>query len=164
MNTPIKVSNGSLTMCGLNDFRDTLKAHHTVVTLCRYPPKFIDSDKHERHHYYFRAKNTTPEIWAHAVDLVIDLLDTGKDVLLHCVHGRDRTGGVAYVVLRLLGNDVGETISKMMVARPSMVEEWSTILHENKVLYDAIAREVCSNLIHSFNPNKIKNNTERNDI
>ena len=49
-------------------------------------------------------KNSTPEVWAHAVDLVIDLLDTGKDVLLHCVHGRDRTGGVAYVVLRLLAN------------------------------------------------------------
>ena len=165
MNKSIKVSNGSLTMCGLNDFRDTLKAHHTVVSLCRYPPKRIDSDKHERHHYYFRAKNSTPEIWAHAVDLVIDLLDGGKDVLLHCVHGRDRTGGVAYVVLRLLGNTIGETISKMMVARPSMVKEWSTILHENKDLYNDIGREVCNNLFHGkFNLNKIKNKTERNDI
>ena len=164
MNKSIKVSNGSLTMCGLSDFRDTLQPNHTIVTLCRYPPKFIDSDKHERHHYYFRAKNSSPEIWAHAVDLVIDLLDGGKDVLLHCVHGRDRTGGVAYVVLHLLGNTIGETISKMMVARPSMVKEWSTILHENKDLYNDIAREVCSNLIHNFNPNKIKNKTERNDI
>lgn len=161
MNQAIKVSNGSLTMCGLNDFRDTLKAHHTVVSLCRYPPKYIDSDKHERHHYYFRAKNSSPEIWAHAVDLVIDLLDGGKDVLLHCVHGRDRTGGVAYVVLHLLGNTIDETISKMMVARPSMVEEWSTILHENKDLYNDIAREVCNNLIHD---GEIKNNTERNNI
>jgi len=161
MNTPIKVSNGSLTMCGLNDFRDTLKAHHTVVTLCRYPPKFIDSDKHERYHYYFRAKNSSPEIWAHAVELVMGLLDAGEDVLLHCVHGRDRTGGVAYCILRMFGYDVGQTVARMMVARPSMVKEWSTILHENKDLYDKIGHELHHNMIHE---EKNKNNTERNDI
>ena len=162
MNKSVKVSNGSLTMCGLNDFRDTLKAHHTIVTLCRYPPKYIDSDKHERHHYYFRAKNSTPEIWAHAVDLVIGLLDEGKDVLLHCVHGRDRTGGVAYVVLRLLANlDDQEVRAKMVRLRPSMAIPWSDILPKNKELYDSIARELIHNMIHE---NKNKNNTERNDI
>ena len=161
MNKSIKVSNGSLTMCGLSDFRDTLQPHHTVVTLCRYPPKRIDSDKHERHHYYFRAKNSTPEVWAHAVDLVTGLLEEGKHVLLHCVHGRDRTGGVAYCLLRMFGNDVGQTITKMMVARPSMVKEWSTILHENKDLYDKIGLELCHNMIHET---KNKNKTERNDI
>jgi len=163
MNTPIKVSNGSLTMCGLNDFRDTLQPNHTIVTLCRYPPKFIDSDKHERHHYYFRAKNSTPEIWAHAVDLVIDLLDGGKDVLLHCVHGRDRTGGVAYVVLRLLENHLTheEVRATMVKLRPSMAIPWSDILPKNKDLYTDIAIQVCKNLIHD---GKNKNNTERNDI
>jgi len=149
MNKSIKVSNGSLTMCGLSDFRDTLQPNHTIVTLCRYPPKFIDSDKHERHHYYFRAKNSTPEVWAHAVDLVIDLLDEGKDVLLHCVHGRDRTGGVAYVVLRLLANlDDQEVRAKMVRLRPSMAIPWSDILPKNKDLYDSIVNEVMHNLIH----------------
>ncbi len=149
MNKSIKVSNGSLTMCGLSDFRDTLQPNHTIVTLCRYPPKFIDSDKHERHHYYFRAKNSTPEVWAHAVDLVIDLLDTGKDVLLHCVHGRDRTGGVAYVVLRLLANlDDQEVRAKMVELRPSMAIPWSDILPKNKDLYNSIANEVIHNMIH----------------
>ena len=162
MNKSVKVSNGSLTMCGLSDFRDTLQPNHTIVTLCRYPPKYIDSDKHERHHYYFRAKNSTPEIWAHAVDLVIGLLDEGKDVLLHCVHGRDRTGGVAYVVLRLLANlDDQEVRAKMVRLRPSMAIPWSDILPKNKELYDSIARELIHNMIHE---NKNKNNTERNDI
>mgnify|MGYP003122774473 FL=1 len=162
MNTPIKVSNGSLTMCGLDDFRDTLQPNHTIVTLCRYLPKFINSDKHERHHYYFRAKNSTPEVWAHAVDLVIDLLDTGKDVLLHCVHGRDRTGGVAYVVLRLLANlDDQEVRAKMVKLRPSMAIPWSKILPDNIDLYNSIANEVIHNMIHE---KKNKNNTERNDI
>ena len=162
MNKSIKVSNGSLTMCGLDDFRDTLQPNHTIVTLCRYPPKFINSDKHERHHYYFRAKNSTPEVWAHAVDLVIDLLDTGKDVLLHCVHGRDRTGGVAYVVLRLLANlDDQEVRAKMVRLRPSMAIPWSDILPKNKDLYNSIANEVIHNMIHE---KENKNNTKRNDI
>ena len=162
MNKSIKVSNGSLTMCGLSDFRDTLQPNHTIVTLCRYPPKFIDSDKHERHHYYFRAKNSTPEVWAHAVDLVIDLLDTGKDVLLHCVHGRDRTGGVAYVVLRLLADLTDEEVRATMVKlRPSMAIPWSKILPDNKELYDSIVNEVMHNMTHEM---KNKNNTERNDI
>ena len=162
MNTPIKVSNGSLTMCGLDDFRDTLQSNHTIVTLCRYPPRYIDSDKHERHHYYFRAKNSTPEVWAHAVDLVIDLLDEGKDVLLHCVHGRDRTGGVAYAVLRLLANLTDEEVRATMAKlRPSMAIPWSKILPDNKELYEKIGWAVMHNMTHEI---KNKNNTERNDI
>jgi hypothetical protein len=61
----------------------------------------------------------------------------------------------------MFGNDVGQTVSKMMVARPSMVKEWSTILHENKDLYDKIGFELCHNMIHET---KNKNKTERNDI
>jgi rhodanese-related sulfurtransferase len=162
MNKRLDMVNGSLTLCGVDDFRDTLKKEHTVVTLCRYKPKWTSTDSNERHHYYFRAKNSTPEIWAHAVDLVIDLLDTGKDVLLHCVHGRDRTGGVAYVVLRLLANlNDKEVRAKMAELRPSMAIPWKDILPKNKELYDSIARELIHNMIHE---NKNKNKTERNDI
>jgi|TARA_R100000482_G_scaffold117962_1_gene61794 protein tyrosine/serine phosphatase len=93
---------------------------------------------------------------------VIDLLDTGKDVLLHCVHGRDRTGGVAYVVLRLLANlNDKEVRAKMAELRPSMAIPWKDILPKNKELYDNIARELIHNMIHE---NKNKNKTERNDI
>lgn len=107
-NKSFTFGNGSsLTMCDLEDFRDTLEPKHTVVTLCRYPPRFIDSDKQERHHYYFRAHSDDPNIWQHASELVLRLLDEGKDVLLHCVHGRDRTGGVAYIVLRILIAEMG---------------------------------------------------------
>jgi protein tyrosine/serine phosphatase len=107
-NISFTFKNGSsLTMCDLEDFRDTLEPKHTVVTLCRYPPRFIDSDKQERHHYYFRAHNDDPNIWQHASELVLGLLDEGKDVLLHCVHGRDRTGGVGYIVLRILISEMG---------------------------------------------------------
>ena len=64
-------------------------------------------------------------------------------------------------MLRMFGYDVGQTVARMMIARPSMVKEWSTILHENKDLYDKIAHELHHNMIHE---NKNKNKTERNDI
>ncbi len=107
MNNKLPIRKGSLTLCGVNDFRDTLKKEHTVVTLCRYKPKWSSTDSNERHHYYFRAHNTDPAIWSHAVRLVVDLINEGKDVLLHCVHGRDRTGGVAYVALKSLFSSWG---------------------------------------------------------
>ena len=136
---------GSLTLCGVNDFRDTLKKEHTVVTLCRYKPKWASTDSNERHHYYFRAYNTDPAIWSHAVRLVVDLINEGKDVLLHCVHGRDRTGGVAYAVIktlipRLTHENVCETMTDYM--RPTMKEEWSTILDERQEFYNEIIKEI----------------------
>src|SRR6056300_2019794 len=118
MNTPIKLGEGLLTMCDIKDFRDTLQSHHTVVSLCRFPPHWIDSDKNERHHYYFRAHNDDPKIWSHAVGIVMDAIAEGKDVLLHCVHGRDRTGGVAYAVLRLHGYEHDQAHFAMAEARP----------------------------------------------
>jgi hypothetical protein len=81
---------------------------------------------------------------------------------LHCVHGRDRTGGVAYVVLRLLADLTDEEVRATMVKlRPSMAIPWSKILPDNKELYDSIVNEVMHNMTHEM---KNKNNTERNDI
>ena len=141
MNTPIKVGGGTLTMCDINDFRDTLRKEHTVVTLCRYPPNWSSSDKNERHHYYFRAHNSDPAIWCHAVNLVMGLLKEGKDVLLHCVHGRDRTGGVAYVVLRLHDYDHDTAYKTMVEARPSQEMAWATKLVYRQPLYRKIIDE-----------------------
>lgn len=134
-NTPITFANGSsLTMCDLEDFRDTLKPTHTVVTLCRFPPRFIDSDKQERHHYYFRAHNNDPHIWQHASELVLDLLNKGKHVLLHCVHGRDRTGGVGFIVLNHMfpTKQSGEILKMMGKARPKIGVDTFT----EKVIYE----------------------------
>ena len=141
MNTPIKLGEGSLTMCGIDDFRDTLRKEHTVVTLCRFPPKWSKTDKNERHHYYFRAHNEDPAIWSHGVSIVMDLLKDGKDVLLHCVHGRDRTGGVAYVVLRLNGFSHEEAHAKMVEVRPSQEKAWATKIPMRRPLYQKIIEE-----------------------
>ena len=141
MNTPIKLGEGSLTMCDIKDFRDTLRKEHTVVTLCRFPPNWSNTDKNERHHYYFRAHNSDPKIWAHAVAIVMDAIAEGKDVLLHCVHGRDRTGGVAYAVLRLFGYEHDQTYLEMVDARPSQEAAWAVKIPYRRPLYEEIVEE-----------------------
>ena len=141
MNTPIKLGEGSLTMCDINDFRDTLRKEHTVVTLCRYLPKWSKVDKNERHHYYFRAFNEDPAIWTHAVQIVMDAIAEGKDVLLHCVHGRDRTGGVAYAVLRLHEYEHDQAHLTMVDARPSQESAWAVKIPLRRPLYEKIIEE-----------------------
>lgn len=145
----------SLTMCDLEDFRDTLEPKHTVVTLCRYPPRFIDSDKQERHHYYFRAHSDDPNIWQHASELVLGLLDEGKDVLLHCVHGRDRTGGVGYIVLRTLISEMGlhpsdtDSVTDLMaLLRPKIGDIFKEKVASKQILYDHVFNTVSLRRIH----------------
>ena len=141
MNTPIKLPKGSITMCDIKDFRDTLETEHVVVTLSRWQPTWHDSDKNERHHYYFRAHNNDPAIWGHALGIVFDLIEDDKDVLIHCVHGRDRTGGIVYMMLKILGMRHGEAFNTMSVARPSQTDEWSIRLDKNEMKYDKIIEE-----------------------
>jgi len=143
MNTPIELHVGTLTMCDVKDFRDTLKPNHTVVTLCKYPPKYNESDKNECYHYYFRYHNADSEVWATAALIVLDLLIEGRDVLLHCVHGRDRTGGVAYAVLRLFGFNHETVCTMMQGARPKMHDEWNTILDERRETHEAAYNVAC---------------------
>lgn len=155
-NKSFTFENGSsLTMCDLEDFRDTLEPKHTVVTLCRYPPRFIDSDKQERHHYYFRAHNDDPNIWQHASELVLGLLDEGKDVLLHCVHGRDRTGGVAYIVLRIVIAEMGwddydtdSVTDTMALLRPKIGDIFKEKVASKQILYDHVFNTVSLRRIH----------------
>ena len=128
-------------MCGVDDFRDTLRKEHTVVTLCRFPPKWSVVDKNERHHYYFRAFNEDPAIWAHAIQIVMDAIAEGKDVLLHCVHGRDRTGGVGYAVLRLHGYEHDQAHFAMVDARPSQESAWAVKIPLRRPLYEKIIEE-----------------------
>ena len=146
MNTPIELPGGTLTMCDVKDFRDTLKPNHTVLTLCKYPPKYNESDKNECYHYYFRYHNADPEVWAIPVLMVHDLIIEGHDVLLHCVHGRDRTGGVAYAVLRLFGFNHETACTMMQGARPKMHDEWKTILDERRYTQEAAYDVACQKI------------------
>ena len=133
MNTPIEgwKNGGSLTMCGLNDFMETVEGIDTpaVVTLCDKPHRQWHG---ETYCHYLSYKKFTPLAnWTAAAQKVMKLLDEGRDVLLHCIHGRDRTGTIAYVVLRGWGNIEHDTAIQMMYeARPSMKRQWQTLMNE----------------------------------
>jgi len=141
MNTPIKLGEGSLTMCDINDFRDTLRKEHTVVTLCRFPPTWSVVAKQEREHYYFRSFHDDSGIWTHAVQIVMDAIAEGKDVLLHCVSGRGRTGGVACAVLRLHAYAHDQAYLAMVDARPSQESAWAVKIPLRRTLYEKIIEE-----------------------
>tara|TARA_R110000751_G_scaffold286675_3_gene391229 strand:- start:9067 stop:9576 length:510 start_codon:yes stop_codon:yes gene_type:complete len=142
MNATIDLWQGTLTMCDILDFRDTLEKEHTVYTLCKYPPKYINSDKQDRYHFYFRAHDEGTKSWVIAVNHIEELLKEGKNVLLHCVHGRDRTGGVAYVLIRKHGTYNHEAAARVMKeVRPSMAKAWDGILEQRRDFYERILAE-----------------------
>jgi protein-tyrosine phosphatase len=128
----------------LNDLVTFLKECE-VVDFCERCEAFSLPEDGRQCNYYFRAHNTDPAIWGHAVQLVVDLIEEGKDILLHCVHGRDRTGGVGYAVIRTLYPSwTHGTVCNVMKnhMRPAMEEEWSTILDERQEFYNEILQEL----------------------
>ena len=160
-NTPTDVSNGTLTMCGLNDFMETMEIvnkrgrspsrNPAVVTLCDKPHRQWHGETYC--HYLSYRKFTPIEHWTAAAQKVIKLLGEGRDVVLHCIHGRDRTGTIAYVVMRHLGckihyntprekniRDHDFVLEKMYEARPSRVREWQTLMKERQTFHDVLLK------------------------
>tara|TARA_R110002167_G_scaffold110631_1_gene281214 strand:- start:524 stop:775 length:252 start_codon:yes stop_codon:yes gene_type:complete len=80
-------------------------------------------------------------MWITAIELVEELLSQGKDVLLHCIHGRDRTGGVAYVVLRNTGKTHSEACIILNKIRPRMALEWQKIMQDRRAFHESLMRE-----------------------
>ena len=143
MNTSIAVRNGTLTMCGLNDFMETVEGmdNPAVVTLCDKPHRQWHG---ETYCHYLSYKKFTPLAnWTAAAQKVMKLLDEGRDVVLHCIHGRDRTGTIAYVVLRGWGNIEHDTAIQMMYeARPSMKRQWSSLMKERQSFHDVLLKTI----------------------
>ena len=144
-NTPIQVGNGTLTMCGLNDFMETVEGidfnegNPAVVTLCDRPHREYHG---ETYCHYLSYKKFTPLAnWTAAAQKVMKLLDEGRDVLLHCIHGRDRTGTIAYVVLRC-SYPHKYTLKKMYEARPSMKRQWSSLMKERQSFHDVLLKSL----------------------
>ena len=154
-NIPIPAYQGTLTMCGLNDFMETMEmvkemTHApAVVTLCDKPHRQWHG---ETYCHYLSYKKFTPiEHWTAAAQKVLKLLYQGRNVLLHCIHGRDRTGTIAYVVLRdMLAKHFPESekqyshhdavLLNMYEARPSMKRQWQTLMKERQTFHDALLK------------------------
>ena len=137
-NKPFNLPKGTMTLCGINDFRDTLLPNHTVVTFCKYEPQYTTSDSNERHHYYFRCFYDNEDRWMGAIALVEELLSQGKDVLVHCLHGKDRTGGVGYVVIRNTGKTHSEACTILNTIRPQMTLKWKVIMSDRRKFHESL--------------------------
>ena len=151
-NTPIQVGKGTLTMCELSDFMETMKIFHepenvAVVTLCDRPHRQWHG---ETYCHYLSYKKFTPlEHWTAAAQKVMKLLDEGRSVVLHCIHGRDRTGTIAYVVLmkKLVDGfnrdrDSAFVLEKMYEARPSRVREWKSLMKERQTFHNVLLKSL----------------------
>jgi len=133
---------GTLTLCGLDDFDDTVETidNPAVVTLCRYHPKNWRGETY--HHFLSFQRNTPHEDWIAAAEKVMLLLGQKRNVLLHCIHGRDRTGTIAYIVLRLYDFDHVNACSVLRNARPSMGRVWKSLLEERLRFHEMIIEKM----------------------
>lgn len=154
-NTPINVGNGTLTMCGLNDFMETVEGidfnegNPAVVTLCDKPHRQWHG---ETYCHYLSYKKFTPlEHWTAAAQKVMKLLDEGRNVVLHCIHGRDRTGTIAYVVLMKNESPYDKcakntahnfVLGAMYEARSSMKRQWSSLMKERQSFHDVLLKSL----------------------
>lgn len=133
-NEGLQIGNGTLTLCGLSDFEQVVKPGNTVVTMSRYPQAFPqDCTDNDWIHCHFRFNSQDSFVWTSIVETVISLLEDGHDVILHCIKGKDRTGKVAYMVLREYGYSHTQAIDTMMRIRPVCADFWNTEAFERYI-------------------------------
>ena len=126
-NMELQIGNGTLTLCGLSDFEQAIKPGKTVVTMSRYPQVFPeDCMENEWIHCHFRFNSEEAVVWTSVTETVVSLLEDGHDVVLHCIKGKDRTGKVAYMVLREYGYTHAQAIQTMGDIRSVCAEFWFT--------------------------------------
>ena len=126
-NKELQIGNGTLTLCGLSDFEQAIKPGKTVVTMSRYPQVFPqDCIENEWIHCHFRFNSKDAFVWTSVTETVVSLLEDGHDVVLHCIKGMDRTGKVAYMVLREYGYTHKDAIKSIGEIRPVCAEFWFT--------------------------------------
>lgn len=138
-NKPWRVYDGILTLCGLDDFDEVYSnpASQVVVTLCKYPPD--NADPALTHHLYISFLRELPfHDWVKAVRVTEDLLKSGEDVVLHCIHGRDRTGAVAYAVLRRAGYSKTKTKDTLNHIRPRRAKEWRKLMRTREGFHESL--------------------------
>ena len=126
-NVELQIGNGTLILCGLSDFEQAIKPAKTIVTMSRYPQVFPqDCMENEWIHCHFRFNSEETFVWTSVTETVVSLLEDGHDVVLHCIMGKDRTGKVAYMVLREYGYTHKEAIKSIGEIRPVCAEFWFT--------------------------------------
>ena len=129
-NQKIPVFNGHLVLADVNDFEDTFNQHlpDMVISMSSKPPGFPEI-AHEgewlfRNFGGYDLKNM--DAMGAIANEAIDALQEGKTVLIHCLHGQDRTGIIGAALL-YAGHerDMNYYLDSIMIrARPVRAEYW----------------------------------------
>ena len=120
-NLPLNLWSGSLILCDVVDFMDTFETYlpDMVVTMCSKPPQFPKQNLDGRWlHRDFSGYDL--ENYNALGTIVVDVMDAlmnGKQVLLHCLHGQDRTGIAGLALVRLANSLATESEVKSMMCR-----------------------------------------------
>ncbi|MBT5025742.1 MAG: hypothetical protein HON05_03145 [Euryarchaeota archaeon] len=129
-NQPIDLWSGNLILCGVEDFMDTFETYlpEVVVTMCSSPPHFpkLNSEGRWLHRDFSGYDLENYNVLGTIVVDVMAALNSGKQVLLHCLHGQDRTGIIGLALVRLANSSAteSEVRSIMCRGRPNRESYW----------------------------------------
>lgn len=129
-NTPLEFWNGKLILAGVHDFTSTFEQHKpdVVVTMCSKPPRFPDNA--EGGEWLLRSFSgydlNNYEVFGIIISEIVDRLQRGLKVLVHCIDGQDRTGIVAMALTNIFRHDLSfdEKKSLLSKARPARMDYW----------------------------------------
>ena len=129
-NRKITIFNGHLVLADVNDFEDTFNQHlpDMVISMSSKPPAFPEV-AHQgewlfRNFGGYDLKNM--DAMGAIANEAIDALQEGKTVLIHCLHGQDRTGIIGAALL-YAGHerDMDYYLDSIMIrARPVRADYW----------------------------------------
>lgn len=127
-NQMIPVFNGHIVLADVNDFEDTFNRHlpDMVISMSSKPPAIpevaYDGEWLFRNFGGYDLKNM--DAMGAIANEAIDALQEAKTVLIHCLHGQDRTGIIGAALL-FAGHERGMNIDMLMTkARPVRADYW----------------------------------------
>jgi len=129
-NQSVSVFGGRLVLAGVDDFEDTFNQHlpDMVITMSSKPPAFpkvaYDGEWLFRNFDGYDLKNM--DAMGTIANEAIDALKEGKTVLIHCLHGQDRTGIIgAALIFAAHEGDMNSVLDNIMIrARPVRAGYW----------------------------------------
>ena len=129
-NTPLEFWNGKLILAGVHDFTSTFEQYKpdVVVTMCSKPPRFPDNA--EGGEWLLRSFSgydlNNYEVFGIIISEIVDRLQRGLKVLVHCIDGQDRTGIVAMTLTNIFRQDLSFDDKKSLLseARPARMDYW----------------------------------------
>ena len=124
-NTPLEFWNGKLILAGVHDFTSTFEQYKpdVVVTMCSKPPRFPENA--EGGEWLLRSFSgydlNNYEVFGIIISEIVDRLQRGLKVLVHCIDGQDRTGIVAMTLTNIFRQDLSFDDKKSLLseARPA---------------------------------------------